>query len=168
MRSEVYSLNPRGREYLDEFRRTWSFTERLEQLRERGEQTWPQGRASRSSATADTWRRSPGRSRTSGAIGHARRASSGFPTTSHTATDALRRYLRFLGPPDKADSLLSTLEDLAALFEQSATNGTPDPRSRRAGPVEFTEAFLTNHPQGQEHHRSRHKRQVVTKQRTDI
>ncbi|MFC7721298.1 hypothetical protein [Nonomuraea recticatena] len=91
-----------------------------------------------------------------------------LPTTSHTTTDALQRYLRFLGPPDKADSLLSTLEDLAALFERSAVDGTPDPRSRRAGPVEFTEAFLTNHPQGQEHHRSRHKRQVVTKQRTDI
>lgn len=31
---KVYSLNPRGREYLDEFWRTWSFlTQRLEQLR---------------------------------------------------------------------------------------------------------------------------------------
>jgi PadR family transcriptional regulator PadR len=34
---KVYSLNPHGREYLDEFWRTWSFlTERLEQLREGG------------------------------------------------------------------------------------------------------------------------------------
>jgi PadR family transcriptional regulator PadR len=33
----VYSLNAQGREYLDEFWRTWSFlTERLEQLREGG------------------------------------------------------------------------------------------------------------------------------------
>ncbi|GAA2666589.1 hypothetical protein GCM10010412_043620 [Nonomuraea recticatena] len=48
-----------------------------------------------------------------------------LPTTSHTTTDALQRYLRFLGPPDKADSLLSTLEDLAALFERSAVDGTP-------------------------------------------
>ncbi|WP_315835189.1 PadR family transcriptional regulator [Bradyrhizobium prioriisuperbiae] len=32
---KVYSLNAQGREYLDEFWRTWSFlTERLEQLRE--------------------------------------------------------------------------------------------------------------------------------------
>ena len=32
---KVYSLNGQGREYLDEFWRTWSFlTERLEQLRE--------------------------------------------------------------------------------------------------------------------------------------
>jgi PadR family transcriptional regulator, regulatory protein PadR len=34
---KVYSLNPQGREYLEEFWRTWSFlTERLEQLREGG------------------------------------------------------------------------------------------------------------------------------------
>ena len=34
---KVYSLNANGREYLDEFWRTWSFlTERLEQLREGG------------------------------------------------------------------------------------------------------------------------------------
>ena len=35
---KVFSLNARGREYLDEFWRTWSFlAERLEQLREGGE-----------------------------------------------------------------------------------------------------------------------------------
>ena len=34
---KVYSLNARGREYLDGFWRTWSFlTEQLEQLREEG------------------------------------------------------------------------------------------------------------------------------------
>lgn len=34
---KVYSLNISGREYLDEFWRTWSFlSERLEQLQERG------------------------------------------------------------------------------------------------------------------------------------
>ncbi|WP_283135983.1 PadR family transcriptional regulator [Rhizohabitans arisaemae] len=34
---KVYSLNARGREYLEEFRRTWSFlTERLEQLHKGG------------------------------------------------------------------------------------------------------------------------------------
>jgi PadR family transcriptional regulator, regulatory protein PadR len=34
---KVYSLNGQGREYLDEFWRTWSFLgERLEQLHERG------------------------------------------------------------------------------------------------------------------------------------
>jgi PadR family transcriptional regulator PadR len=35
---KVYSLNAAGRDYLDEFWRTWSFlTERLEQLRQGGE-----------------------------------------------------------------------------------------------------------------------------------
>jgi PadR family transcriptional regulator PadR len=34
---KVYSLNAQGRQYLEEFWRTWSFlTERLEQLREGG------------------------------------------------------------------------------------------------------------------------------------
>ena len=34
---KVYSLNAQGRDYLEEFWRTWSFlTERLEQLREGG------------------------------------------------------------------------------------------------------------------------------------
>src|SRR5665648_88354 len=34
---KVYSLNAQGRDYLDEFWRTWSFlTERLDQLREGG------------------------------------------------------------------------------------------------------------------------------------
>jgi PadR family transcriptional regulator, regulatory protein PadR len=34
---KVYSLNAQGREYLDEFWKTWSFlTERLEQLRKEG------------------------------------------------------------------------------------------------------------------------------------
>jgi PadR family transcriptional regulator PadR len=34
---KVYSLNPRGRQHLDEFWKTWSFlTERLERLRHQG------------------------------------------------------------------------------------------------------------------------------------
>jgi PadR family transcriptional regulator PadR len=34
---KVYSLNARGREYLDEFRKTWRFlNDRLEQLHEGG------------------------------------------------------------------------------------------------------------------------------------
>jgi PadR family transcriptional regulator PadR len=34
---KVYSLNPEGREYLEEFWRTWSFlTDRLEELRDGG------------------------------------------------------------------------------------------------------------------------------------
>ncbi|MET9344245.1 PadR family transcriptional regulator [Nonomuraea sp. NPDC003804] len=37
---KVYSLNAQGREYLEEFRRTWSFlADRLEQLHEGGKQT---------------------------------------------------------------------------------------------------------------------------------
>ncbi|GAA3643761.1 PadR family transcriptional regulator [Nonomuraea antimicrobica] len=48
---KVYSLNAQGREYLEEFWRTWSFlAERLEQLREGGNQPTdpPSTRLSRS------------------------------------------------------------------------------------------------------------------------
>lgn len=44
---KVYSLNAQGREYLEEFWRTWSFlVRRLEQLREGGNETWPQAGSS--------------------------------------------------------------------------------------------------------------------------
>jgi hypothetical protein len=40
------------------------------------------------------------------------------------AIDALEQYLEFFGP-GKSDSLLSMLDDLADLFEQTAANGNP-------------------------------------------
>jgi DNA-binding ferritin-like protein (Dps family) len=71
-----------------------------------------------------------------------------LPANHHTAIDALERYLQFFGP-GKADSLLSMLEDLADLFEQSAVNGTPIREVVGEDPVEFAEAFLRNYPEGQ-------------------
>ncbi|MEU7899910.1 DUF1048 domain-containing protein [Nonomuraea sp. NPDC049152] len=102
--------------------------------------------------------------------------------TFHTAIDALQRYLQFFGPSDKADGLPAMLEDLADLFEQSAADGTPLREVVGEDPVELAGAFLRNYPQGrwiqpgaetadqrhQSRHRSRHGRQAVTKQRTDI
>ncbi len=71
-----------------------------------------------------------------------------LPENYHTAIDALERYLTFFGP-GKANSLLSMLEDLADLFEQSAANGTPIRAIVGEDPVEFAEAFLRNYPEGQ-------------------
>src|SRR5574341_1753853 len=71
-----------------------------------------------------------------------------LPANYHTAIDALERYMQFFGP-GKADSLLSMLEDLADLFEQSAANGTPIREVVGEDAVEFAEAFLRNYPEGQ-------------------
>ena len=71
-----------------------------------------------------------------------------LPANYRTAIDALERYMEFFGPT-KGDSVLSMLEDLADLFEQSAANGTPVRAVVGENPVEFAEAFLRNYPEGQ-------------------
>jgi DNA-binding ferritin-like protein (Dps family) len=71
-----------------------------------------------------------------------------LPANYHTAIDALQRYMQFFGP-GQGDSVLSMLEDLADLFEQSAANGTPVRAVVGEDPVEFAEAFLRNYPEGQ-------------------
>jgi DNA-binding ferritin-like protein (Dps family) len=71
-----------------------------------------------------------------------------LPANYHTAIDALERYMGFFGP-GSGDSLLSMLEDLVDLFEQSAANGTPIREIVGEDPVEFAEAFLRNYPEGQ-------------------
>ncbi len=71
-----------------------------------------------------------------------------LPASYHTAIDALQRYMQFFGP-GKAESLLSMLEDLADLFEQSAASGTPIRAVVGDDPVEFAEEFLRNYPEGQ-------------------
>jgi DNA-binding ferritin-like protein (Dps family) len=72
-----------------------------------------------------------------------------LPANYRTAIDALQRYMERFGPGDDGDSLLSMLEDLADLFEQSAANGTPIRAVVGEDPVEFAEAFLANYPEGQ-------------------
>ena len=74
--------------------------------------------------------------------------TSRLPASYRTTVDALQRYM-FLFGPGKGDSLLSMLEDLVDLFEQSAANGTPIHEIVGADPVEFAEAFLRNYPEGQ-------------------
>ena len=71
-----------------------------------------------------------------------------LPANYHTAINALERYMLFFGPGE-GESVLSMLEDLADLFEQSAANATPVRAVVGESPVEFAEAFLRNYPEGQ-------------------
>lgn len=71
-----------------------------------------------------------------------------LPANYSTVIAALERYLMFFGPGD-GGGLMSMLEDLADLFEQSAANRTPVRAVVGEDPVEFAEAFLRNYPEGQ-------------------
>ena len=72
-----------------------------------------------------------------------------LPANYRTAVEALERYLMYFGPMTKGGSLVSMLEDLADLFEQSAANGTPVRAVVGEDPVGFAEAFLQNYSEGQ-------------------
>jgi DNA-binding ferritin-like protein (Dps family) len=71
-----------------------------------------------------------------------------LPANYYTAIDALVRYIYRFGP-GTGNAVLSMLEDLVDLFEQSAANGTPVRAVVGENPVEFAETFLRNYPDGQ-------------------
>jgi DNA-binding ferritin-like protein (Dps family) len=72
-----------------------------------------------------------------------------LPANYRTAVDALERYLMYFGSITRGETLVSMLEDLADLFEQSAANGTPIRQIVGQDPVEFAETFLQNYSEGQ-------------------
>jgi len=72
-----------------------------------------------------------------------------LPANYHAAIDALERYLMYCGAITKGNTLVSMLEDLADLFEQSAADGTPIRAIVGEDPVEFAETFLQNYSEGQ-------------------
>jgi DNA-binding ferritin-like protein (Dps family) len=72
-----------------------------------------------------------------------------LPANYRTAIEALERYLMYFGAITKGDILVSMLEDLAELFEQSAANRTPIRTVVGEDPVEFAETFLQNYAEGQ-------------------
>jgi DNA-binding ferritin-like protein (Dps family) len=72
-----------------------------------------------------------------------------LPANYRTAVDALERYLMYFGAITRGDTLVSMLEDLADLFEQSAADGTPIRAVVGEDPVEFAETFLQNYSEGQ-------------------
>ena len=72
-----------------------------------------------------------------------------LPADYRTAIDALERYLMYFGAIVKGDTLVSMLDDLADLFEQSAASGTSVRAIVGDDPVEFAETFLQNYSEGQ-------------------
>jgi len=78
-----------------------------------------------------------------------------LPANYRSAVEALERYLMYFGSITRGETLVSMLEDLADLFEQSAANGTPIREIVGEDPVEFAEAFLRNYPEGQWSNRER-------------
>ena len=65
-----------------------------------------------------------------------------LPASYHEALGAVERHALSFGPA-KGDSLLSLVEDLVALFEQGAANGTAVSEIVGDNPVEFVDTFLT-------------------------
>ena len=72
-----------------------------------------------------------------------------LPPDHRTTVEALERYLMYRGAITKGDILMSMLEDLADLFEQSAADGTPVRAIVGEDPVEFAEVFLRNYSEGE-------------------
>jgi len=72
-----------------------------------------------------------------------------LPANYRSAVDALERYMMYFGSITRGETLVSMLEDLADLFEQSAANGTPIREIVGEDPVEFAETFLQNYSEGQ-------------------
>lgn len=70
-----------------------------------------------------------------------------LPTDYRTAIDALERYMLLFGP-GAGESVVTMLEDLADLFEQSVADATPIRAVVGQDPVAFAEAFLCNYPEG--------------------
>ena len=71
-----------------------------------------------------------------------------LPVSYRTAVAALERYTSHLGGLGDGASILTMLDDLADLFEQAATDGTPVREIVGEDPVDFAETFLRNYPAG--------------------
>ncbi|WP_336208457.1 DUF1048 domain-containing protein [Nonomuraea sp. LPB2021202275-12-8] len=70
-----------------------------------------------------------------------------LPPNYRAAVEATQRHMMHFVPTD-ADSDASRFEDLAALFEQAAANGTPIREVVGPDPVKFAEAFVHNYSDG--------------------
>ena len=70
-----------------------------------------------------------------------------LPTSHRTAVDGIERYLMYTGPSD-GEQLMRMLDDLADLFEQSATDGTSVRTVVGDDPIAFAEEFKANYGLG--------------------
>lgn len=71
-----------------------------------------------------------------------------LPESYRIAIDGVERYLMVLGRISKGDVLMTMLEDLIDLFEQSAASDTSIQGIVGDDPVEFVENFLSNYEEG--------------------
>ena len=71
-----------------------------------------------------------------------------LPESYLVAIDGVERYLNLLGGITKGDIILTMLEDLLDLFEQSAASGTTIRGIVGDDPVAFVETFLSNYEEG--------------------
>jgi DNA-binding ferritin-like protein (Dps family) len=71
-----------------------------------------------------------------------------LPENYRTAIEALDRYLMYFGAITRGDVLVTMLNDLADLFEESAARGTSIRDIVGEDPVEFVETFLQNYSEG--------------------
>lgn len=71
-----------------------------------------------------------------------------LPEPYRQTTAALERYLMHLGPSDYGSSLITMLDDLGDLMEQSAAAGTPVRDVVGADPVAFADTFMANYGGG--------------------
>ncbi len=71
-----------------------------------------------------------------------------LPPSYRTAVAGLERYYTYLGGMSDGGSILSMLDDLATLFEQSAADGIPIREIVGDDPVEFADEFVRNYPAG--------------------
>ncbi len=75
-----------------------------------------------------------------------------LPGNYRTVAEGLERYLTYFGAITKGDLpvdvVMSMLEDLAALVERAAADGTPVRSVVGEAPVEFAEKFFRNYSDG--------------------
>src|SRR5918995_3609243 len=128
---KVYSLNAQGREYLNEFWRTWSFlAERLEQLREREvimAANWIQT-ITGSLEQKKQYRQYKAR-------------IEALPEPYGTAAKAFQRYFMYYGGFTAGNVIVQMMGDFADLWERAAADGTPVRAIVGEDPVEFAETF---------------------------
>jgi DNA-binding ferritin-like protein (Dps family) len=70
-----------------------------------------------------------------------------LPTSQQTAVAGIERYIMYTGPSD-SDQLMRMLEDLADLFEQTASDGTSVRTVVGDDPIAFAEDFKANYGLG--------------------
>ena len=72
-----------------------------------------------------------------------------LPERYRTTIEALERYLMYRGAITKGDVMLTMLDDLLELIENSAATETPVRAIVGEDPVEFAEEFLRNYSEGE-------------------